>query len=56
MELGSRKKTWSGCIWERVARGVPTSKMAITTKPTRLTAGLFKNVFRDWFVSYCLLC
>ena len=45
MELGSRETVWLGDLWKTTARGVPTARMIVITKPASLTAGLFKNLF-----------
>ena len=56
MELGSRETAWLGGLWKRTARGVPTAIMIVINKPASLTAGFFKNFFRESIVSSCLPC
>ena len=56
MELGRREKAWLDGLWKTTARGVPTARTIVTTKPTSLTSGFFKNLFRDWFIYYCSSC
>ena len=56
MELGSRETSWLGGLWKTTARGVPTARAIVITKPASLTAGFFKNLFCDWFISSCSLC
>ena len=53
MELGSRETAWLGGLWKTIARVVPTARAIVITKPASLTAGFFKNLFRDWFISSC---
>ena len=42
MELGSRETAWLGGLWKTTARGVPTARTIVITKPASLTAGFFK--------------
>ena len=56
MELGSREKYWLGGLWKTTARGVPTARTIVINKPASLTAGFFKNVFRDSLISCCSSC
>ena len=53
MELGIRETTWSGCLCKTIARGFPTARMVITTKPASPTASFFKYLYHDWFISSC---
>ena len=56
MELGSRETAWLGGLWKTTERGVPTERTVVITKPASLTAGFFKNLFCDWFISSCSSC
>ena len=56
MELGSIETAWLGGLCKTIARGVPTARTIFVNKPASLTAGLFKNFFRDSFVYSCSSC
>ena len=47
---------WLGGLWKRTARGFPTARMIVINKPASLTAGFFKNFFRESIVSSCVSC
>ena len=53
MELGSIETAWLDGLWKTTARGVPTARTIVITKPATLTAGFFKNLFHDRFISSC---
>ena len=42
MELGSRQTSWLGGLWKTTARGVPTARTIVITRPESLTAGFLK--------------
>ena len=42
-ELGSRGTAWLGGLLKTTARGVPTARTIVITKPDSLTAGFFKK-------------
>ena len=50
MELGIRETTGLDCLRKTTARGVPTVRMVVTTKPASLTDGFFKNDLCDWLI------
>ena len=43
MELGSRETAWLGGLWKTTARGFPTARTIVITKPASLTSGFFKT-------------
>ena len=66
-KLGRRETTWVGGLLEvggldgsglrkMTARGVPTARTIVITKPVSLTAGFFKKKIRDSIISSCLSC
>ena len=56
MELGSKETSWLCGLWKTTARGVPTARTIVITKPASLTSVFFKNLFCDWFISSCSSC
>ena len=56
MELEIRETTGLDCLWKTTARGVPTVRMIVTTKPDNMTDGFFKNNLCDWFNYSCPSC